>query len=69
VGGHRRRRHGGVIMAWQTRDTKHLLDRIDARHAAVPATARAILARMDQRADQWRPPTRQADLDRPSDQN
>jgi hypothetical protein len=42
----------GVILAWQTRDTKQLLDRVDARHLAHHAQTQALLDRMDRAADQ-----------------
>jgi len=42
----------GVILAWQTRETTKLLDRMDARSAAHHATTHGMLDRMDKLAEQ-----------------
>jgi hypothetical protein len=42
----------GAILAWQTRDTKKLLDRMDARNLAHHAQTQGMLERMDRAADQ-----------------
>ncbi len=42
----------GAILAWQARDTKKLLDRMDARNLAHHAQTQAMLERMDRAAEQ-----------------
>jgi Flp pilus assembly protein TadB len=39
----------GAILAWQTRDTKKLLDRMDARSGAQHPQTQGLIERMDQR--------------------
>jgi hypothetical protein len=42
----------GAILAWQTRDTKKFLERMDARHLAQHTQTQAMIERMDQRHSQ-----------------
>ena len=42
----------GAILTWQARDTKRLIERMDARHAAQMAARQGMLDRMDKAADQ-----------------
>jgi hypothetical protein len=38
----------GVMLAWQTRDTKKFLERLDTRHLAQHAQTQAMMERMNQ---------------------
>jgi hypothetical protein len=42
----------GAILAWQTRDPKQRLDRMDQRHLAHQAQTQAMFARLDRAAEQ-----------------